>query len=172
MKKFYAVLILCFMSILSYAQFKNLNNGWKLYSDEKELNHNQINGLYFVKVNDSTEFKMYLDASFGGDTICELFLEAKDENGNNKVFYIFDTKATYFFNVFRDDETERFSMIKFEYNEDDEFTTGFNQNGLGQNTLAKQIALQLLNGHHLRFIVSPNMAEFQEIKEITIPSAK
>ena len=172
MKRSIILWMLCLVSIIGYAEFRELNNGWQQHFETTVLSNNPLNGLYFVKVNDSTEFKTYIDISSKGDTICELFIEAKDANGDNKIFYTFDKKSTYFFNVFRDNESQKLSLIRFEYNEENEFTTGFYPNGLGQNNLAKKIAFLLLSGHQLKFVVTPNLAEFQEIKEFTVPSMK
>lgn len=164
--------MLCFAGIGNCAEYITWNNGWKQYHEKTVLNHDNINGLYFLSLNDSTDFQMYIDVSMQGDTICELMINARDKEGNPKIFYFFEEKATYFFNVFRDKEDKRFSIIKFEYNEENGFTTGFNVNGLGQNKLAQQIILQLLEGHQLRFVATTNLAEYQEIKELIIPGLK
>lgn len=166
------VLMLCFVGIGNCAEYIHRNNGWKQYYEKTVLRQDSINGLYFFALNDSTDFQMYVDISTEGDTICELMINARDKEGNSKIFYFFEEKATYFFNVFRDSEDKRFSIIKFEYNEENEFTTGFNTNGLGQNKLAQQIILQLLAGHQLRFEATPNLSEYQEIKEFIVPSLK
>lgn len=164
--------MLCFAGIGNCAEFIHWNNGWKQYFEKTVLRQDSLNGLYFLTLNDSTDFQMYIDISTEGDTICELMINARDKEGNPKIFYFFEEKATYFFNVFRDKEDKRFSIIKFEYNEENEFTTGFNVSGLGQNKLAKQIILQLLDGHKLRFEATPNLAEYQEIKDFIVPSLK
>ena len=171
MKKSLLVFTLCVISLASYAELKELNNGWRQFVYEGTMD-NPLDGRYSVALNDTTKFIMYLDVIPMEDTLCVLTIESRDINGKTKIFYLFDDKATYFFNVFRDSETERFSMIKFEYNEDNEFTTGFNPNGLGQNKLATQIALQLLNGHQLKLVVPSKSAPYQEIKKLTIPSVK
>ena len=173
MKKTLLAFMLCLGTIMSYAaSLKDLNNGWQLYSNDNELNHNPLNGLYFLTIDEKTDFKIYIDILNSGDTICELFIDSKDEDGNNRVFYTFDRKSTYFFDVYRINESNRFSIVKFEYNENDDFSTGFNQNGLGQNNLAKQIALELLKGQSIKFVATPSMAEYQEIKELIIPGIK
>ncbi len=164
--------MLCFAGIGNCAEYITWNNGWKQYHEKTVLSHDNINGLYFLSLNDSTDFQMYIDISMQGDTICELMINARDQEGNPKIFYFWEEKATYFFNVFRDGEDKRFSIIKFEYNEENEFTTGLNANGLGQNKLAKQIILQLIEGHQLKFMATPNLAEYQEIKELIIPGLK
>lgn len=171
MKKSLLAFILCVISITLHAEFIILNNGWRQFVYEGTMD-NPLDGRYSVALNDTTNFIMYLDVTETGDSICELTIVSRDINGKKKIFYLFDEKATYFFNVFRDRETERFSIIRFEYNDDNEFTTGFNPDGLGQNKLATQIATQILNGHQLKLVVPSKSAPYQEIKELTIPSVK
>lgn len=172
MKKTLVMMLLCFISIGNRAENINWNNGWQQYHEPTVLSKDVLNGYYSVSLNDSTKFNIYIDITAHEDTICELMIDASDIYGNPKVFYFFEEKATYFFNVYRINETERFSIIKFEYNENNDFTTGFNVNGLGQNKLATQVALELLNGQAIKLVAPTNSAKYQEIKELTIPSIK
>ena len=171
MKKIFITLTLCIISIVSYAEFVDLNNGWRQYSENTVLNNNTKNGWYFVKLNDSTEFSIYIDI-YMGDTLCELRIVNKDTNGNPKIFYSYDQKATYYFNAFVNNETTRFAAISFNYDDKNNFSSGFSPEGLGNNDLAKQIAFKLLEGYSVRLVAFPRLAEYQEIKELVIPSIK
>ena len=171
MKKFFIALMLCMISTIAYCEIISLTNGWSKFYDQAFMN-NEIEGRYSVKIDDKTQFGFYIDITEEGDTLCTLKMENWEEKGQKKIYYFFEDKATYYFNVFRNSETQRVRMVSFSYDEYDDFTTGFNAEGLGQNRLALQCALDLLNGYALKLICPKNMEEFQELKELTIPGIK
>ena len=171
MKKTLVMMMLCFISIVAYSEIIALSNGWSKYYDSSFMN-NEMEGRYGVKIDDKTSIGFYIDITEEGDTLCQLTMENWEEKGKKKIFYFFEDKATYYFNVFRNDESQRVRMISFSYDEYDDFTTGFNTEGLGQNRLALQCALDLLNGYNLKLIAPTNSAKYQEIKELAIPSIK
>ena len=172
MKKILVVIaMLCFVNIVVYSEIITLSNGWSKYYDSSFMN-NEMEGRYGVKIDDKTSFGFYIDITEYGDTLCQLKMENWEEKGKKKIYYFFEDKATYYFNVYRNNETQRVRMISFSYDEFDDFSTGFNTEGLGQNRLALQCALDLLNGYDLKLVCPEKMEKYQELKELIIPSIK
>lgn len=156
---------------MSYAQWKELNNGWRQFVTEIGA-YNPTNGLYSIRIGERTDFKMYIDVLAPGDTLCKLTIDSWDEDKRPKIFYTNDDKSIYFFDVFFENTSKRFSIIRFEYDKDENFTTGFNSDGSGQNSLAVKIATQLLKGNDVKFVVNSSVEKYQEIKEMIIPGIK
>ena len=66
----------------------------------------------------------------------------------------------------------RFSILRFSYDEKDDFTTGFSSTGKGQNQLASDVFKCITTGINVKFIVPDKMAEYQEIKSFNLPYMK
>lgn len=155
-----------------YADWQNLNNGWRQYTDDYNTGStNPINGLYSYKIDDYTKFSIYIDVT-ARDTLCVFYIESVYEDGSPKIYYTYGSKSTYFFDVFDAKSSHMIDMVKFEYDEEGDFSTGFNVRGLGQNKTATKLAMCLLKGKSLKFVVYPPLEEFQEIKEFVLPSIK
>lgn len=168
MKKLLISFLLVLVSTFCFAEMQNAKNGWKY--DSFWLSRSAK--LYFIEIDDSTEVSLYFDITLLGDTLCEFSLSQYDQNGEDKIFYFFDEKATFYYDVFLLNAQERFAAISFSYNEKNKFSTGFHSDGLGQNKLVCSILNALLNGKDVKFVSVPALAEYQEIKEFILPSVR
>lgn len=172
MKKTLVLFSLSFVCLCCFAEWQDGKNGWKYFNDSFRSSQESGPSFYTIDIDDSTKVSLYFDVTSHGDTLCEFLLNQVNQNGEDKIFSLFDRKLDYFYNVFLLNTEERFSAVKFSYDEENKFTTGFNPDGLGQNKLACSILRALLNGGSVKFVVMPAMEEWQEIKEFILPSLK
>lgn len=170
MKKITFILVVFLTCINCYAVgWQELNNGWKHY--DSSISDSPESGLFSYQIDNYLTMMLYVDF-YKQDTLCEFILNCEDEKFQKKVFYFFEDKATYFFNVFREGEESRFSILRFSYDEKDDFTTGFSSTGKGQNQLASDVFKCITTGINVKFIVPDKMAEYQEIKSFNLPYMK
>lgn len=170
MKKIFLALLLSVVCLSICAETYNLGNEWKKFVC-CQMDTNSIEGIYSHIIDDTTEVSLQVNI-IEGDTLCHLSIKRETSRGKEYVFYLMeDTKATYYYDVFEDNSATRFSALRFFYDDKDNFTTGSEiYPNRGQNKLALQVALLLLNNHSVRFTAMKAMAEHQEIKEFILPA--